>query len=162
MLVFIRCFDCELTCEKCQPYSKTTSIHTWMSPSGCTRWGLCTSRIQLDTACFQPSNLNVFSWFQYLLSICQIHQNLHSQYLYRYNTALVTAKKDKTTTPDEPERAMIASDVYAVKEIALDGAAAEEFQMYPKANNRQNFCYFCVDPWKRHVTVWYHGYRPYW
>lgn len=82
--------------------------------------------------------------------------------MYRYNTALVTAKKDKTTTPDEPERAMIASDVYAVKEIALDGAAAEEFQMYPKANNRQNFCYFCVDPWKRHVTVWYHGYRPYW
>mmetsp|Transcript_3863 Transcript_3863/g.15712 ORF Transcript_3863/g.15712 Transcript_3863/m.15712 type:complete len:278 (+) Transcript_3863:1746-2579(+) len=26
----------------------------------------------------------------------------------------------------------------------------------------QNFCYVVVDPRKRHATVWYHAYRPYW
>lgn len=98
-------------------------------------------------------------------SMCQFedHLDTYLDVAKRLYKALVAARKDKSVGPDEPERAAIASDVYAVRDVELDGgASAGEWTMYPKANNRQNFCYLCVDPWKRHVTVWYHGYRPFW
>ena len=52
--------------------------------------------------------------------------------------------------------------VSCVPLLSVELDAELEWEMYPRANNQQNFCYLCVDPWKRHVTVWYHGYRPYW
>ena len=62
-------------------------------------------------------------------------------------------------------------DFPCAKDVELDGGGGGggggggddgDWTLYPKSNNLQNFCYLCVDPWKRHVTVWYHGYRAYW
>ena len=54
-------------------------------------------------------------------------------------------------------RAAPCVQVYAVKGVESGGTLS----LFPK-KNRQNFCYVCVDPSKRHFTVWYHGYKSYW
>ena len=86
----------------------------------------------------------------------------------RLYKALVNAKKDPNADVDQSARAVVASDVYAVSGVVFAGAGDGDGDgdgdggLFPRARNRQNFCYLCVDPWKRHVTVWYHGFRAYW
>ena len=105
-------------------------------------------------------------------SMCQFEDSI-TPYLdvtKRLYKALVNAKKDPNADVDQPARAVVASDVYAVSGVTFAGAGDGDGDgdgdgnggLFPRARNRQNFCYLCVDPWKRHVTVWYHGFRAYW
>ena len=78
--------------------------------------------------------------------------------------SLVRAKKNETETGG----AVVVTDVYSVSAVVVPSRGNEtdekekEMPLFPKPGNRQNFCYVCVDPWRRHVTVWYHGFVPYW
>ena len=126
----------------------------------------------------------VFRVFEHLVlggAMCQFEDRV-TPYLdvaKRLYKALVRAKPD----PNDPKRVKTASDVYAVEGVAFAGAAAaagagagEETNanarggkgkgkggLFPEPGaHRQNFCYFAVDARRRHVTVWYHGFRAYW
>lgn len=60
-------------------------------------------------------------------SMCQYedHLDTYLDVARRLYKAMVTAKKDKSVGPDEPERAMIASDVYAVHQVRMKAPARE-------------------------------------
>ena len=69
--------------------------------------------------------------------------------------SLVRAKKDG-------DGAAVASDVYSATAIFPAGGTKNAVSLFPRPNHVQNFCYLCVDPWRRHVTVWYHAHVPHW
>ena len=80
--------------------------------------------------------------------------------------SLVRAKRDGDGN------AAVVTDVYSATEVSFFCGAPNEknattgkkkaVSLFPRPNHRQNFCYLCVDPWRRHVTVWYHAHVPHW
>jgi len=80
--------------------------------------------------------------------------------------SLVRAKRDGDGN------AAVVTDVYSATEVSFFCGAPNEknattgkkkaVSLFPIPNHRQNFCYLCVDPWRRHVTVWYHAHVPHW
>ena len=98
-------------------------------------------------------------------SMCQYEETL-SPYLdvaKAVYKSLVRARKDG-------DDAAVATDVYSATAVVVAGAVAgagattkeKSVSLFPRPNRAQNFCYLCVDPWRRHVTVWYHAHVPHW
>ena len=92
-------------------------------------------------------------------SMCQYEDTLspYEDVAKAVYKSLVRAKKDGDT-------AAVATDVYSATAVVVAGATRERdcLSLFPVSNHRQNFCYLCVDPWRRHVTVWYHAHVPHW
>ena len=119
-----------------------------------------------------PENRREFLWkiFEHLVlggASCQYEDSLSpyentTKAVYK---SLVRAKKKEETDGDETNAAVV-SDVYLIKSVSVSASCATEteteVQLFPKPGHKQNWCYLCVDPWRKHVTVWYHGYVPYW
>ena len=91
-------------------------------------------------------------------SMCQYEETLspYEDVAKAVYKSLVRAKKDG-------DGAAVASDVYSATAIVPAGGATKKtVSLFPRPNHVQNFCYLCVDPWRRHVTVWYHAHVPHW
>ena len=105
----------------------------------------------------------LFRVFSHLVlggSMCQYEETLtpYEDVAKAVYKSLVRAKKDG-------DGAAVASDVYSATAIVPAGDATKKknaVSLFPRPNHVQNFCYLCVDPWRRHVTVWYHAHVPHW
>lgn len=102
----------------------------------------------------------LFRVFSHLVlggSMCQYEETLspYEDVAKAVYKSLVRAKKDG-------DGAAVASDVYSATAIFPAGATKNAVSLFPRPNHVQNFCYLCVDPWRRHVTVWYHAHVPHW
>jgi hypothetical protein len=100
-------------------------------------------------------------------SMCQYEERLspYEDVAKAVYKSLVRAKKD------ENGNAAVVTDVYSATEVFFgtgttghDATTGKKkaVSLFPRPNHRQNFCYLCVDPWRRHVTVWYHAHMPHW
>jgi hypothetical protein len=100
-------------------------------------------------------------------SMCQYEERLspYEDVAKAVYKSLVRAKKD------ENGNAAVVTDVYSATEVFFgtgttghDATTGKKkaVSLFPRPNHRQNFCYLCVDPWRRHVTVWYHAHVPHW
>ena len=105
----------------------------------------------------------LFRVFSHLVlggSMCQYEETLspYEDVAKAVYKSLVRAKKDG-------DGAAVASDVYSATAIVPARRRDEKKKRrvaLPRPNHAQNFCYLCVDPWRRHVTVWYHAHVPHW
>lgn len=102
----------------------------------------------------------LFRVFSHLVlggSMCQYEETLspYEDVAKAVYKSLVRAKKDG-------DGAAVASDVYSATAIFPAGGTKNAVSLFPRPNHVQNFCYLCVDPWRRHVTVWYHAHVPHW
>ena len=63
--------------------------------------------------------------------------------------------------------AVVATDVYEVtgasfaSDVGAEAGEGTSLALFPRISE-QNWCYLCVDARRRHVTVWYHAFVPYW
>lgn len=85
--------------------------------------------------------------------MCQFEDELepYTETAKRLYKGLVSVQKNASTGKVE-----ITSVVYAVNSVT-----AESWSLFPK-NNKQNFCFVCVDVLRRQCTVWYNAHFPYW
>ena len=113
----------------------------------------------------------LFRVFSHLVlggSMCQYEETLspYEDVAKAVYKSLVRAKRDGDGN------AAVVTDVYSATEVSFFCGAPNEknattgkkkaVSLFPRPNHRQNFCYLCVDPWRRHVTVWYHAHVPHW
>lgn len=105
-------------------------------------------------------------------SMCQYEDTLGA-YLETtkavYKT-LVRARKDASSGGNGGEgepAAVVATDVYEVtgasfaSDVGAEAGEGTSLALFPRISE-QNWCYLCVDARRRHVTVWYHAFVPYW
>lgn len=97
-------------------------------------------------------------------SMCQYEERMdaYTEAAKRAYKSLVAARRDRASGEDG---VAVASDVYRVDGFVAAGRGDDDTaggdSLFP-GRSVQNFCYVVVDPRKRHATVWYHAYRPYW
>ena len=96
------------------------------------------------------------------LKILESLPSLTPLLMWRFYKSLVAARRDRASGEDG---VAVASDVYRVDGFVAAGRGDDDTaggdSLFP-GRSVQNFCYVVVDPRKRHATVWYHAYRPYW
>jgi hypothetical protein len=63
---------------------------------------------------------------------------------------LVSAAKDPAT-----------NEIY-IRSTAIQILDIEKANLYKVSNHPQNFLYLTIDPYQRHINVWYHKWVPYW
>lgn len=54
------------------------------------------------------------------------------------------------------------SNEIIIRSIAVEILDIEKTNIYKMKNHPQNFLYLIIDPYQRHVTLWFHQWSSFW
>jgi len=49
-----------------------------------------------------------------------------------------------------------------IRSIVIEVLTIEKQDLFQVKNHPQNFFYIIIDPYQRHVNIWFHKWVPYW
>ena len=123
-------------------------------------------REESEYYCIYPEEMRnefLFHVFQRIViggSLCQFEDYIH-EYLkvtkVFYKGKLFKFKLDLVSAAKDPE----SKEIF-IRSIAINITDIEKSNLYKIPNHPQNFFYLTIDPYQRHVNVWYHKWVPYW